>query len=51
MAVSKPGGARLQTSRYTFVSQSESRQVAASGTVELGNGQIVDFSLALSQRQ
>ena len=45
------GSARLQTSRYTFVSQSESRQVAASGTVELANGQTVDFSLALSQRQ
>ena len=43
--------ARLQTSRYTFVSQSESRQVAASGNLELAGGRKVDFSLALSQRQ
>ncbi len=45
------GSARLQASRYTFVSQSESRQVAASGSLELADGRKVDFSLALSQRQ
>ena len=45
------GSARLQTNRYTFVSQSESRQVAASGSLELADGQKVDFSLALSQSQ
>ena len=45
------GSARLQASRYTFVSQSESRQVAASGSLELADGRKVEFSLALSQRQ
>ncbi|PVY77459.1 hypothetical protein C8D92_103145 [Tamilnaduibacter salinus] len=45
------GSARLEASRYTFVSQSESRQIAASGQLELATGETVGFSIALSQQQ
>lgn len=45
------GSARLEANRHTFVFQSESRQVAASGQLELASGETVDFSLALNQQQ
>lgn len=51
VGVADKGSLSITAGRYSFYSMSESRSVAAMGTIELGDGETVDFTLALRQQQ
>ena len=42
---------RMQANRFTFVSESQSRQVAATGSIEMEDGREVSFTLGINQAQ
>lgn len=51
VGVSGQGSLSITAGRYSFYSMTESRSVAAMGTIALGEGETVDFTLALRQQQ
>ncbi|SDW35987.1 hypothetical protein [Marinobacter mobilis] len=51
VGVSDRGSLSITAGRYSFYSMTESRSVTAMGTIELGDGATVDFTLALRQQQ
>lgn len=49
--MSTNGSVRMQANRFTFVSETQNRQVAATGSIELDDGRNVDFTIGINQRQ